>query len=341
MGHAIQKNDTVMVTGTQAWHRLGVVVEDAPTVAGAMQIAGLDWEVDACPMSCTQERHGETRRITCPNIFANVRSDTYEPLGYVSERYTIVQNSDLADLVQQASDAGAIPRVETAGSLRNGRLVFLCSRMDTMMVGGKDPVNPYFTLLNGHDGKHGLEAMAVTIRTVCANTARMSQMQAKGTGNWLNLRHSGNIKERINEVRALFFTAQEQANSFQEAADAMYQRKLNTGEVRKFFLDVYQTGIGEIPANPQDAREDRKRDKALKTVAHWLQNFESPTCTENGVSGSAWGAYNAVTEWSDHQRTVRRNSKSEDKQDARNFSNLFGRSNQFKGRAAEAALALA
>ena len=49
MAHAIDQTTgraAVFVTGEPAWHRLGVVIENATTSAEAIGLAGLDWHVE-------------------------------------------------------------------------------------------------------------------------------------------------------------------------------------------------------------------------------------------------------------------------------------------------------
>lgn len=350
MAHEIHEHDTVMVTGTQAWHGLGIVVEDAPSPDAALQIAGLDWTVDPAPIYAmhTHTPTDEVSRIVCEDHVANVRSDTREVLGIVGAGYQAIQNKELAELVWKASDEGAIPRVESAGSLKNGRITFMCSRMETMLVGDKDPLAPYFSLINGNDGTRSLLGMGHTQRVVCNNTADYAIFQAERSGNIVSMRHTSSIKERVKQIGQMFEGKTQQLAEFKERADALYARRLNTKEVQQFFLDVYTNHIDRIPSPyPNVAKSDsgrkedeRLRRKAEKTVGSWLMNFDSPTCTKNGCSGSAWAALNAITEWSDHQRTVRTTKKSASQTQARQFANLIGSSKQFKQDAAQDALSL-
>jgi hypothetical protein len=53
MAHAIDQTTgraAVFVVGEPAWHRLGVVIENATTSAEAIGLAGLDWRVEQWPV---------------------------------------------------------------------------------------------------------------------------------------------------------------------------------------------------------------------------------------------------------------------------------------------------
>lgn len=60
------------------WHGLGTQVEEAPTSADALRLAGLDWTVQRKPIQVCGGRKVD-------NFFANVRSSDGAVLGVVSD----------------------------------------------------------------------------------------------------------------------------------------------------------------------------------------------------------------------------------------------------------------
>ena len=340
MAHEIRENDHIMVTGKKAWHGIGTVVEDAPTPNAALKIAKLDWEVEPCPMYALRDMKGETVRIPVETNMANVRSDTGEVLGVVSDSYGIVQNTEIADLIWAAADEGACPEVESAGSLKNGRIVFFCSRMESMFIGrGGDEVVPYFTLTTSHDGTRALSGMGHTHRVVCANTERFARNEAKRSGHTVSLRHSRNIKHRVGEIQTMFNAIKHGVSVYEEKANALAAKIIKPADLQAFFLDVYQSNFGAIPTDTKEKADARKRKKAMTTVGQWLVNYESPTCNNAGTGGTAWAALNAVTEWDNHQRTVKATAThGHDGSAARTHSRLFN--DKFNSSAMDRALQL-
>ena len=69
------------------WHGLGTPVENAVNSADALQLAGLDWEVDSRPIYTDNG-------IAIPGYIANTRSSDNKVLGVVSDKYKIVQNKE-------------------------------------------------------------------------------------------------------------------------------------------------------------------------------------------------------------------------------------------------------
>ena len=83
--------------------------------------------------------------------FVNLRADTMEPLGVVTERYTPVQNREAFSFL--ASIFGSEMHFETAGSLMGGRRVWVMMRLPEFIEVGGDPIGPYSFISNSHDGK--------------------------------------------------------------------------------------------------------------------------------------------------------------------------------------------
>ena len=68
------------------WHGLGTQVEEAPTSADALRLAGLDWTVQRKPIQVCGGRKVD-------NFFANVRSSDGAVLGVVSDRYQVADEN--------------------------------------------------------------------------------------------------------------------------------------------------------------------------------------------------------------------------------------------------------
>lgn len=96
------------------WHGLGTQVEEAPTSADALRLAGLDWTVQRKPIQVCGGRKVD-------NFFANVRSSDGAVLGVVSDRYQVVQNAEAFAFTDALIGGEGQVHYETAGSLMGGR----------------------------------------------------------------------------------------------------------------------------------------------------------------------------------------------------------------------------
>lgn len=307
MAHEMMSHDSAVYAGRPAWHGLGTVVENAPTPAEALRLAGLGWDVEQHALNATDPGTGERYRVA--GHLVNVRSDlpATDPdrqLAVVGEGYAPVQNRELADLaVAIAGESGGDVRVETAGSIRNGRRVYFLLRSDPYTVGGPDDaVHPYILLANGHDGTMAMRVVPTSVRVVCSNTLHAVVGRRGDAGGGWAMRHSGDVAGKVSEIRRSLERFGKASEDLRERSGTLAAADVTRDSVREFWLDVYQRQEGAIPANPTTKSEHRKREKALDAVAAMGRRFDR----ERDTSGSnAWTALNAYTGWAQHDRYVK------------------------------------
>ena len=165
MSHGITHNDSMFSVRAMPWHGLGVVLEEYPrSIDEALDKAGLGWKVT----------HGDVLIVKTPartddfgtkhppelipaNGFkANLREDTGDVLGIVSDEYEVVDNRDAFRFLDAL--IGSDLHFETAGSLWGGRRVWCLARLHEHVELGGDPSATYIYVANSHDG-----SMAVTV----------------------------------------------------------------------------------------------------------------------------------------------------------------------------------
>jgi phage/plasmid-like protein (TIGR03299 family) len=334
MAHEITNEDGLVLHRKAAWHGLGTIVENAPTTYEAMLLANLEWRVGIRKLFLGTE--WDARQVD--NHFAVVREDTNRVFGVQSGGYTPMQNSELADLVEGLAVSGAIPRAESAGSMRHGRNVFFLIKQGSFDAAAGDEVGRYVLFANSHDGSAALRVLATTVRVVCANTLNAALSEAKHT---IHIRHTRGLPSQVASAKQALQALALNTKEFETQVKQLANRTMTREELRSFFVEAYTIKLGRpIPINPTDEAEEKTRQKALETVAGWLSTMEREQQKLPSIRGSAWVALNAVTNWADHGRTVRVAKKAESAEDARNYSNLFGTSAAFKGQVLQKALTL-
>lgn len=158
-----------------AWHGLGTVFETALTAIEAMERAGLDFVIDKLPLHV--EAGGV--KITLPDRYALVRRPTldapdYETLSVVGEDYEVIQNRDLAEILDRLTERWP---VETVGALGKGETVFFCLFAGESEILGERYSN-FFLVTDTRDGKSSFRIAFTPIRVVCQNTLNLGLKQA-------------------------------------------------------------------------------------------------------------------------------------------------------------------
>jgi phage/plasmid-like protein (TIGR03299 family) len=259
------------------------------TAEEALSAAHLtEWNVRKAPLTALTE----DGVLEVPNGFATVRtnpiSGSTEVLGMVGGSYTPIQNEEHADLLNALIDESSA-RFETAGALRNGRDVFLSMKFpETMLIGGQDAVDIYLTALNSHDGTSSFRFLLTPIRVVCANTQAAAIAQAKSE---FRIRHTPNASSAIIEARAALGMTHKYLEGFQQEANRM----IDTAITDQKFRDILNREFGTLEA----ITERQKTNRAARVDEVFEIYQTASTCSD--VKGTRWGAYQAVTQWLDHQ----------------------------------------
>jgi phage/plasmid-like protein (TIGR03299 family) len=133
-----------------AWHRLGTVINEAPSIEEGLKLAGLDWQVVEMPISLTGS----------PDVISShkalVRTTDQSVLGVVGKGYTPLQNVEAFSWFDFLIDQD-IATLEAAGSLKEGKKIWILARFkeEAEVIKG-DPIHPYILLANSHDGMMGV-----------------------------------------------------------------------------------------------------------------------------------------------------------------------------------------
>ena len=315
----------IFTTGQPAWHGLGQTVEEAQTSAEAIGLAGLDWSVEQFPVFAKLPAR-EQELVEVPRKVANVRTDTNAVLGVVGEGYRVFQNSEAFEFFDTlVGDRLAI--YETAGSLHGGRTIWVLAKLpNDIRVVGDDEVKPYVLLVNGHDGGMSLKMLPTTVRVVCANTLNLA---LSGGRVCVSIPHYPRLDQRVTEARTALSIFGDRLDEFADESRALAAHQLSTLELVRYFSELFPTA---------DATE-RTAKRNNRIVDQLRSNFENERNHRVGVRGSAWAAFNSVSEYADHQRPSRGRSP-EERRDNQLASVFFGSANALKQRAWTGAMEL-
>lgn len=275
-------------TGAKPWHGLGVEVDHAMTASEAIEKAGLDWDVE-CELVYVSPAMAEI-----PNKQAIVRSDTREVFNVFSKAYTPVQNRDAFTFFDGVVGAGEAV-YETAGSLRGGRRIWILAKLPgDLKLDDKDILEKYILLANSHDGSMQVTMKITPVRVVCNNTLEVATMRDfDNGGNTARFRHTVNILNRMNSIRDLLGLTDAHFELFMRQVERLAEAKFTEGDMR---------AVAEAAINLTEARATKARkDKVDQIVALYYNGIGTDLVTSNGTG---WGAFNAVTEFLDHNMAV-------------------------------------
>jgi phage/plasmid-like protein (TIGR03299 family) len=319
MSHEIES--MFSASGKVPWHGLGVVLNEPPTIEEGIIKAGLDWEVDLQPLYLKDGR--ATRQ------FATVRKTDGSILGYVGPGYHVLQNRDAFGWFQPFLDSGTVS-LETAGSLRGGRRVWVLAstKVDPVEVVPGDPVVTYLLLAHSHDGTTSISVGITNIRVVCANTLA-SALRSKSS-KLIRVYHTKGAQDALNSVREIIDVVHHEFVATAEQYKALTRKAVDQRTIKAYVRRVFVPQFIDDAATDEQVAEQTTCARVLPDVIRLYESVDGASI--NGVNGTMWGAYNAVSAYLSHERGR--------SQDGRVDSLWFGEARAINERALKIALTM-
>ena len=291
MAHELM-NDTMMYVGELPWHRLGTQVQPGITSEEALVVAGLDWEVHK--NETTLNRLGGDIKVKTGHYCTwRLNEDgTIHILGNVGNRYEILQNKDAFRPFDEALKEFGYD-YETAGAIHEGSRIWVLAKNGKATV-GNDEVDKYMLLVNSHDGSTPVIIKPTPIRVVCNNTMNIALRKSDS----ISIRHTTNMANKMDEVVGALKNAEGEFDKAFEHMNKMVE--LKKFDIVKYFESIAPKLKDRRGEHVELTMSGRKRpDNNQKVFNSLMWNYE------NGMGNdgcSLWDAYNAVTEYVDHQK---------------------------------------
>jgi phage/plasmid-like protein (TIGR03299 family) len=277
-----------------AWHGLGHVFDKDEIVNTdkMVTLAGLDWNVDLVPLVT------DDADSVSVGAYASVRTNkdaSRQVLGVVGERYTVVQNREALAFADNILDGGG--RWETAGGLKGGAVVFgSMAVLDDIVLdpsGAADTIKTYLLISTSHDGSSAVQVSTTPVRVVCSNTLNAA---LKGTKNTIKFRHTQSIEGKVLHARQSLGMASTYFDAFEKEAQELFATSVTNAKfdqiVKGLFPEPDRVTAAKVAVTKWDNRRDRLFD---------LWNGD----TNANIAGTAWAAFNAITEENQWYRQVR------------------------------------
>jgi phage/plasmid-like protein (TIGR03299 family) len=308
--------DTMAYVGSIPWHGKGTKFEgDYMTAEDAIVGAKLDYKVEKLPLFLGDG--------TMTEAFATVNMSTKDVLGFVKDRYHVLQNVEaftFFDVLLQEYGAKYV----TAGAIGKGERIWLLVKMPMEfepLLG--DKVHSYCLLTNSHDGSSGVEARFTPIRVVCRNTLIAAVSGCRST---VSIRHTFGVKDKLAMAAEILREYNTHYSKVGEVFSELASFKVDDEMVENYIASLF--------GDPNKIPEGRGRSIAMTNIRMYRGRLSNGMGVDlPGVKNTAWWMYNAATEMVDYDRKFHTGT---DKASAL----LWGSGADFKQKALNMALAV-
>lgn len=316
MAHLIENNTItglaeIAYVGRKPWHGLGQELNPNADIDTWAKMAGLNWQAEIAPVRFEPEGStGDLYRVDGQNVV--YRSDTFAPLGLVTNRYKFHQPKDVLDFFNVLMQSAGF-KLEVAGAIKGGKRIWaLANTNKEACVLGDDAVKGYLLLSTSFDGTTATIGQFTSVRVVCNNT--LSAADNETAPSRFNITHGREfdaslMRDKLGLVVSGF-------DGMMDKYRHLSRQQVSVAYVKEFLNNLF-------PANFDSKTATFKSSRGYNKV---LELFEGKGMGANlqGANGTRWGLLNAVTQYVDHERGHN--------VDSRINNAWFGNGNRFKSK---------
>lgn len=295
-----------------AWHGLGTVFSEPLSASEAAKRANLLYVVDKFPI--TVDAYGQAIET---DQFVLVREPTNDdpvarPFGVVGKEYTVIQNRELAKILDPLSVKWP---VETAGALGYGEIIFLSLDAGSGSVANEE-IRKFFLISDSKGGGKTLRIAFTPVRVVCQNTLILGLSSASML---VHLKHWNNIESELNLHILIAQQMQKLEGKVMESLNALTLKKIVEEQVEDILAIAYP-----LPSTPRKVMQEYPPDVLSNTVTQHIlklkESYESRleawetiragatmlydrfNDEQPNLARTGWALYNAVVETEDYRR---------------------------------------
>ena len=276
--------ETMFYTREKPCHGLGTMVAEAPNSKDALRLAGLNWKVLQEPVYTENEE-------LIQGYKANVRDTDRKVLGVVTDRYKVIQNEEAFAFTDTLLGEGV--RYETAGSLQEGRRVWMLARLPREFIIGGERISPYMVFSNTHDGSGAVKTALTPIRVVCNNTLNLALRTAKRSWSMI---HTGDISGKIEEAKNTLLLADEYMTALGQEFEDLRKIKLSEKQVLDYIKIL-------LPMEENYSLLQKRGVEKLRADMK-MRYFDAPDL--KGVGNNGYRFVNAVSDFATHSTPRRK-----------------------------------
>ena len=276
--------ETMFYTREKPWHGLGTMVAEAPNSKDALRLAGLNWKVLQEPV------YTENKELI-QGYKANVRDTDRKVLGVVTDRYKVIQNEEAFAFTDTLLGEGV--RYETAGSMQEGRRVWMLARLPREFIICGERISPYMVFSNTHDGSGAVKTALTPIRVVCNNTLNLALRTAKRSWSMI---HTGDISGKIEEAKNTLLLADEYMTALGQEFENLRKIKLSEKQVLDYIKIL-------LPMEENYSLLQKRGVEKLRADMK-MRYFDAPDLKDVGNNGYRF--VNAVSDFATHSTPRRK-----------------------------------
>ena len=262
---------------------------------------GLDFRIEKLPMvaqrpSLSLNDSGELindTELIETDMFGLLNTKSGNIINTVKKGYTVSQNDEVVELVLRGMDGFGDLSVQKAGSLNDGRRVFIQLGIDGFANVGDDKVKRYVTIIDSNDGSSGLSVGIGDFTMSCSN--QFFYFYKNGQA---KMRHTASLETRIKEIPNLIGLALGESMAMTET----YRKFTTVGVTNNDTHNLVEAIMG---VSKKSSVKDLS-EASVRTTNAMEKLYEMIRVEVAQKGNNVWGLHSGVTRFTTHEKSAPR-----------------------------------
>jgi len=262
---------------------------------------GLDFRIEKIPMFAHKPIMALNENAELVNDVEHINTGYYGLLNSksgniintVKEGYTVSQNDEVVELVLRGMDGFGDLSVSKAGSLNDGRRVFIQLGIDGFAKVGDDNVKRYVTIIDSNDGSTGLSVGIGDLTMSCQN--QFFYFYKNGQA---KMRHTASLETRIKEIPNLIEMALGESMRMSET-----YKKFTTVSVTD--NDAHNLVEALMGVSKKSSVKDLS-EASVRSINAMEKLYEMIRVEMAQKGRNVWGLHSGVTRFTTHEKSAPR-----------------------------------
>jgi len=227
------------------------------------------------------------------NHFGLYNTKSGEIIHTVKKGYTISQNDEIVELVLRGMQGYGNLSVQKAGSLNDGRRVYIQLAIDGVAKVGDDTIKRYVTVIDSNDGSSGLSIGIGDLTMSCQN--QFWKFYKSGNA---KMRHTASLTQRIQEIPNLIELALNESMQQVETYQKFASVKVSDMDTHKLVELI--NGVSKASSVKDLSEASTRTINAMESLYEMIR-IETAQKGQN-----VWGLHSGVTRWTTHIKSAPR-----------------------------------
>lgn len=225
--------------------------------------------------------------------FGLFNSKTGNCINTVKEGYTVSQNDEILELVLRGIEGFGELSVSKAGSINEGRKVFIQLGIDGFTKVGSESIKRYVTIIDSNDGSTGLSVGIGELVMSCQN--QFFKFYKSGQS---KMKHTASLIQRIKEIPMLIENTLSESLLLTET----YKSFQSTQVSRNLANELVNSILG-FDKTMSLAKETELSTRSLNAMESLYNHIEKEM---NQKGDNLFGLFSGVTSWTTHEKSAPR-----------------------------------